>query len=72
MGTIEDVYQTPFWLQGNLESKKATASKNKRQDTTQNKYLNFVDYIIQEIKKAKSLYIYIANNTLFKKNSDFF
>lgn len=59
-------------LFGCKEIWKAIASKNKRQDTTLNKYLNFVDYIIQEIKKTKSLYIYIANNTLFKKNSDFF
>ena len=59
-------------LFGCKEIWKAIASKNKRQDTTLNKYLNFVDYIIQKKKKTKSLYIYIANNTLFKKNSDFF
>ena len=40
-------------LFGCKEIWKAIASKNKRQDTTLNKYLNFVDYIIQEIKKNK-------------------
>ena len=41
-------------LFGCKEIWKATASKNKRQDTTLNKYLNFVDYIIQEIKKKQN------------------